>query len=58
MQNPISSDEIVAIAALVLLAICGALVGFPFLLSLGFTLALGVVFYLIQTGTGPKQRND
>ncbi len=45
-----SHNELVLIAALILLALCGSFIGFPFLASLGFTLAIGVIFYLIQSG--------
>ena len=53
-----SPNEIVLIAALVLLALCATAVGFSFWASLGFTLALGLVFYLIQTGTGRKTGSE
>lgn len=49
-----SPNELVLIAALVLLALCATAIGFPFWASLGFTLALGLVFYLIQTSTSRK----
>ncbi|MFH1862168.1 MAG: hypothetical protein ABH878_05085 [bacterium] len=46
--------ELILMLALVLLAFCGKLIGFPFGTSLAFTVALGVVFYLIQMN--PKQK--
>jgi len=45
-----SHNDLVLIAALILLALCGSFIGFPFLPSLGFTFALGVIFYLVQGG--------
>jgi len=45
-----SPNDLVFIAALVLLAVCAALVGFNFFAALGFSLALGLVFYLVQSG--------
>ncbi len=50
-----SPDDLIFLAALVLLALCAALIGFPFWAALGFTLALGLVFYLIQ---GSIKRNQ
>lgn len=51
-------DEFVLIAALILLAGCAALVGFNFWAALGFSLALGLIFYLIQSGAGAKKNRD
>lgn len=51
-----AQNELVLIAALVLLAFCAHLIGFPFLPSLGFAVALGLIFYLIQGGTDQKPR--
>ncbi|HEX7344401.1 MAG TPA: hypothetical protein VF398_09055 [bacterium] len=45
-----SPNDLVFIAALVLLAVCAALVGFNFFAALGFSLALGLVFHLVQSG--------
>jgi len=53
-----SPNDLVFIAALVLLAVCAALVGFNFFAALGFSLALGLVFYLVQSGLkGGGERN-
>ena len=53
-----SPNDLVFIAALALLAVCAALVGFNFFAALGFSLALGLVFYLVQSGLkGGDERN-
>jgi hypothetical protein len=46
-----SPNDLIFIAALVLIAVCAYLVGFNFFAALGFSLALGLVFYLVQTGS-------
>ncbi|MCX6640876.1 MAG: hypothetical protein NTW14_10410 [bacterium] len=53
-----SASEIVIVAALVLLALFATIIGFPFWPALGFSFALGVVFYLLQTGGGKKEDRD
>jgi len=56
-----SPNDLIFIAALVLLALCGALVGFNFWAALGFALALGLVFYLVQSGVsrdGPEKEKQ
>lgn len=53
-----TTNEMVLIAALVLLALCAAAIGFPFLASLGFTLVLGLVFYLVQSGKSRKSGDE
>jgi len=51
--------DLIFIAALVLLAMCAYLVGFNFWAALAFTLALGLVFFLIQTGgKQPRRKYD
>ena len=52
-----SPNELILIAALILLALCATLVGFNFWAALGFTLALGLIFHLIQSGAGAKKRD-
>jgi hypothetical protein len=54
----LSPNELVLVAALILLALCGNVIGFPFVPALGFTLALGLIFYLIQTGTKQKKSEE
>lgn len=49
-------NELALIAALVLLAFCGSLIGFPFVASLAVTLSLGIIFYLLQTKR--EQKSD
>ena len=51
-------SEIILIAALVLLALFATMIGFPFWPSVGFCLALGLVFYLIQGGTDKKDNAE
>ncbi len=51
-----SPNDLIFIAALVLVAMCAFLVGFNFFAALGFSLALGLVFYLIQAGTKPGEK--
>lgn len=53
-----SSNHLVLIAALLLVAVCGSLIGFPFSASLGFTLALGLIFYLIQSSRKRKESGE
>jgi Flp pilus assembly protein TadB len=53
-----SPNDLIFIAALVLLALCAALVGFNFWAALGFALALGLVFYLVQSGTRREGRDS
>jgi hypothetical protein len=53
-----SPNDLIFIAALVLLALCAALVGFNFWAALGFSLALGLVFYLVQAGTNRESRDN
>jgi len=52
-----TSKDLTFIAALILIALCGTLIGFPFLPSLGFTLVLALVFYLIQANTQRKRED-
>lgn len=52
-----SPDDLIFLAALVLLALCASLIGFPFWAALGFALALGLVFYLIQ-GSIKRDKSD
>lgn len=53
-----SPNDLIFIAALVLLAMCAALVGFNFWAALGFSLALGLVFFLVQSGTNRDDRDN
>ncbi|MBU0519476.1 hypothetical protein KKA00_10950 [bacterium] len=52
-----SPKDITFIAALLLVALCATLVGFPFLPALGVTLVLALVFYLIQVNTQRKRNS-
>ena len=53
-----SPNDLIFISALVLLALCGALVGFNFWAALGFSLALGLIFYLVQGSLRGEGRDD
>jgi hypothetical protein len=53
-----SPNDLIFIAALVLVALCAALVGFNFWAALGFSLALGLVFYLVQSGAGNDAKDN
>jgi hypothetical protein len=53
-----SPNDLIFIAALVLVALCAALVGFNFWAALGFSLALGLVFYLVQSGAGRDNQDN
>ncbi len=53
-----SPTDLIFIAALILLAICAHLVGFNFWAALGFSLALGLVFYLVQSGMKNQEHHD
>ena len=53
-----SPNDLIFIAALVLLALCAALVGFNFWAALGFALALGLAFYLVQSGADRESRDN
>jgi len=58
LPNFQSASEIVLVAALVLIALFATMIGFPFWPSLGFSIALGVVFYFLQTGAPRKSDQD
>jgi len=51
-------NEIILVAGLVILALFASMIGFPFWPSLGFGLALGLVFYLIQGSTAKKSNTE
>lgn len=51
-------NEIIVIAGLVILALFATMIGFPFWPSLGFALAMGLVFYLIQTSMSKKNSTE
>jgi len=53
-----SPNDLIFIAALVLLAVCAALAGFNFWAALGFSLALGLIFYFVQGSIGGENRED
>jgi membrane protein implicated in regulation of membrane protease activity len=53
-----SPNDLIFIAALVLVALCAALVGFNFWAALGFALALGLVFYLVQSNAGQDAKDN
>ncbi len=53
-----SPENLVLIAGLVLIALCGNLVGFPFLPALGFVVVAALISYLVQTGGRQSSQND
>jgi flagellar biosynthesis component FlhA len=53
-----STNDLVLIAGLVLIALCGNLVGFPFLPALGFAFILALISYLVQTGGLRRKDKD
>jgi hypothetical protein len=53
-----SPNDLIFIAALVLVALCAALAGFNFWAALGFALALGLIFYLVQSSAGQDSKDN
>ena len=58
LPNFQNASEIVLLAALALIALFATLIGFPFWPSLGFVLALGIIFYFLQMSQTRKTNDD